>query len=273
MQPHIDLDEVRLILRRNDTVPDEELDQDSSRVRLERFAQQSRLELLNCHQCETANLVVVRSWYHIRRQLNVVDVDIIRRDQPLLTRKIFPSDIHVRNDTSAARSLPDESFGERCLFVCFFHNCLERRYPRFDAAGHARIEHARICVEMRRAAWDPDFRAGFIVAVSDQVCSSTCHAEESGGKSLDVDGRTVPSTRDRERLAVLPAEHVEEILLDTGCDDFPEGRVHGFGGVLSIGEVENSDYTITVLDGEAGSPWHFMNYLRQHVSMWFIVVG
>lgn len=95
----------------------------------------------------------------------------------------------------------------------FFDDCLEGRYAGFDAAGYTGVEHTRVCVEMSRAARDPDFHqaAFFIIAVSDKMSSSTCHAEESGGEPLDIDGRIVPCTWNREGLAVLAAEDVEDV--------------------------------------------------------------
>ena len=54
VQPHVDLDKFGLILRRDEPVSDEILDQNSSRIRPELSAQQSRPELLDRHQCKAA---------------------------------------------------------------------------------------------------------------------------------------------------------------------------------------------------------------------------
>ena len=83
MHPLNNLDVVLLIVARDDSVSDEEVEHNNSAVGLELCTAQSLLDVVYAHEVELLDLSVFRYRCNVRPDFEIIDVDDIRTDVQL----------------------------------------------------------------------------------------------------------------------------------------------------------------------------------------------
>lgn len=263
MKPRNDLDVVFLLLRGQDAVSYEEIQQQQSAIRLELSVRESFLHFGQCPKSKILNLIIARFWNHVGPYFHVVDILNFWLQQACLSISPLIPEAEVRDGSTRFGVGPNEVLCERSLLGSFSYHTLERLFSGREPASDCVVHHSSICLSFRSSG-HPNFHPFLGVDVRGHVYSICHNAEKGTSRSLHCD-QHVRSMYCVEFVSPL-FQHFERPLLPRHLQKVVDNHSLFFGSTISSILGRGIDPFLVVVYGPTAIPWHLLDYPWQHIA-------